>query len=59
MKILVSDPLSLEAIPEGHMVFIQNQDSPGVIGRIATTLGNHNINISHMQRDSLDDQFRC
>jgi D-3-phosphoglycerate dehydrogenase len=48
-RILRINNFYLEAIPEGHMLFIQNQDSPGVIGRIATTLGNHNINISRMQ----------
>jgi D-3-phosphoglycerate dehydrogenase len=39
----------LEAIPEGHNLFIHSQDSPGVIGRIGTTLGAHGINISRMQ----------
>jgi D-3-phosphoglycerate dehydrogenase len=48
-RILRINNFYLEAIPEGHMLFIQNQDNPGVIGRIATTLGNHNINISRMQ----------
>ncbi len=38
----------LEAIPEGHILFIQNEDRPGVIGRITTTLGNNKINISRM-----------
>jgi D-3-phosphoglycerate dehydrogenase len=38
----------LEAIPEGHILFIQNEDRPGVIGLITTTLGNHKINISRM-----------
>jgi D-3-phosphoglycerate dehydrogenase len=38
----------LEAIPEGHILFIQNEDRPGVIGRITTTLGTHKINISRM-----------
>jgi D-3-phosphoglycerate dehydrogenase len=39
----------LEAIPEGHNLLLQNEDSPGVIGRIGTTLGSHGINISRMQ----------
>jgi len=39
----------LEAIPEGHNLLIQNQDSPGVIGRIAITLGREEININRMQ----------
>lgn len=48
-RILRINNFYLEAIPEGYMLFIQNVDSPGVIGRISTTLGKHNINISRMQ----------
>ncbi len=39
----------LEAIPEGHNLLIHNQDVPGVIGRICTTLGDRDFNISRMQ----------
>jgi D-3-phosphoglycerate dehydrogenase len=39
----------LEAIPEGHNLLINNMDRPGVIGRITSTLGKHNVNISRMQ----------
>ena len=38
----------LEAVPEGHMLFIYNTDKPGVIGAIGTTIGKHNINIARM-----------
>jgi D-3-phosphoglycerate dehydrogenase / 2-oxoglutarate reductase len=38
----------LEAIPEGHMLFLYNTDRPGVIGAIGTTIGNHHINIARM-----------
>jgi D-3-phosphoglycerate dehydrogenase len=38
----------LEAIPEGHMLFIYNTDVPGVIGAIGTTIGSHKINIARM-----------
>ena len=39
----------LEMIPLGHMAIIHNQDKPGAIGSIGTTLGIHNINIARMQ----------
>ncbi|MBI4764503.1 MAG: phosphoglycerate dehydrogenase [Deltaproteobacteria bacterium] len=39
----------LEAIPEGHMLLIYNEDKPGVIGSIGMTLGKHRINIERMQ----------
>jgi D-3-phosphoglycerate dehydrogenase / 2-oxoglutarate reductase len=38
----------LEAVPEGHMLFIYNTDRPGVIGAIGNTIGNHKINIARM-----------
>jgi D-3-phosphoglycerate dehydrogenase len=38
----------LEAVPEGHMLYIYNTDRPGVIGAIGTTIGRHNINIARM-----------
>jgi D-3-phosphoglycerate dehydrogenase len=48
-RILRINNFYLEAIPEGHILLIQNEDRPGVIGRIGTTLGKHGINISRMQ----------
>jgi D-3-phosphoglycerate dehydrogenase len=38
----------LEATPEGHMLFIYNNDRPGVIGAIGSTIGKHRINIARM-----------
>tara|TARA_Y100000590_G_C15709021_1_gene1009670 strand:+ start:492 stop:2072 length:1581 start_codon:yes stop_codon:yes gene_type:complete len=32
--------------PEGFMLFIKNQDIPGVVGKIGTILGKENVNIS-------------
>jgi D-3-phosphoglycerate dehydrogenase len=40
------DHLPIEAVPEGHMLVFANQDTPGVIGRIGTTLGNAHVNIA-------------
>ena len=38
----------LEAVPEGHMLLIHNEDIPGVIGKIGSVLGKHNVNIQRM-----------
>ncbi|MFN4131636.1 MAG: phosphoglycerate dehydrogenase [Caldimicrobium sp.] len=38
----------LDALPEGHMLYIFNEDKPGVIGKIGTILGSYNLNISRM-----------
>ena len=48
-RILRINNFYLEAIPEGHILLIHNQDQPGVIGQIGTTLGKRGINISRMQ----------
>ncbi|MBA3256017.1 MAG: phosphoglycerate dehydrogenase [Pyrinomonadaceae bacterium] len=36
----------IEAIPHGYMLVMRNQDVPGVIGRVGTTLGERGVNIS-------------
>jgi D-3-phosphoglycerate dehydrogenase len=38
----------LEAIPKGHMLLLFNRDQPGVLGRIATFLGEHRVNIGRL-----------
>lgn len=47
-RILRINNFYLEAIPEGHILLIHNEDIPGVIGRIGTTLGKHKVNIGRM-----------
>jgi D-3-phosphoglycerate dehydrogenase len=39
---------NLEAIPRGHMLFLFNRDVPGVLGRIATFIGDHRVNIGRL-----------
>ena len=48
-RILRINNFYLEAIPEGHNLFIHNMDRPGAIGQIASTIGKNNININRMQ----------
>lgn len=38
----------LEALPSGYMLLVYNNDVPGVIGALGTTLGNNGVNISRM-----------
>ncbi len=47
-RILRINDFYLEAVPEGHILLIHNEDIPGVIGRIGTTLGKHKVNIGRM-----------
>jgi len=45
LRIVRVDGFAIEAIPSGHLVVLSNRDVPGVIGRIATYLGDAGINI--------------
>lgn len=36
----------VEFKPEGHVLYILNRDVPGVVGRVGTTLGDHEVNIA-------------
>ena len=38
----------LDIVPEKHMLFIRNEDLPGMIGKLGTILGEHGINIGNM-----------
>ena len=41
------DGIHVEAPLEGNVIYLRNLDVPGVIGRIGTVLGQHNINIAN------------
>ncbi len=47
-RIVQINDFRLDAVPEGHMLFIMNEDRPGVIGQIGITIGEAGINISRM-----------
>jgi len=42
------DDVYLEVVPSKHMLVINNQDKPGVIGFLGTTLGENKVNIAGM-----------
>ena len=48
-RIIRIGPFSMEAIPEGNVLVLSNEDRPGVIGNLGKTLGDHGINIASMQ----------
>jgi D-3-phosphoglycerate dehydrogenase len=47
-RIVKIDRYFVEAIPDGHMLLIRNQDKPGLIGALGTLLGEAKINIAAM-----------
>lgn len=42
------DGVEVDVIPQGHMLLVKNEDTPGVIGHVGTLLGDHAINIARM-----------
>ena len=42
------DEYLFDAVPEHHMLFYVNDDVPGIIGRIGTLMGKHQVNIAQM-----------
>jgi D-3-phosphoglycerate dehydrogenase len=40
--------LAIEFVPEGHILVLAYEDRPGMVGRIGSILGRHNINIASM-----------
>jgi D-3-phosphoglycerate dehydrogenase len=47
-RILRVDDFSMDMIPEGRMVMIENKDQPGVIGIVGTSFGDAQVNIADM-----------
>ncbi len=45
-KIVNINDIKLDFKPKGKMIFFSNQDKPGVIAQITTTLSTHSINIA-------------
>lgn len=47
-RIIKMDKYYVEAIPEGYMLVVSNNDLPGVVGRVGTLLGKEGVNIAGM-----------
>jgi len=48
-RIVHIDDFSVDLPTEGHMIYIQHHDLPGLIGSVGTLLGEHGVNIGSMQ----------
>lgn len=47
-RIVRVNEFSVEIVPEGYMLAVSNDDQPGVIGNLGTTLGNNKVNIARL-----------
>src|SRR5262249_14909645 len=45
-RLLAVDEIDIEAPLERNLIYLRNRDVPGVIGRVGTILGEHEINIA-------------
>jgi len=48
-RVVMFNGFKMNAIPEGHMLFLLYRDQLGVVGKIGTFLGSRNINIASME----------
>ncbi|HEV2698296.1 MAG TPA: ACT domain-containing protein, partial [Terriglobales bacterium] len=46
-RLLHVDGIDIEAPLEQNLIYMRNQDVPGVIGKVGTILGKHGINIAN------------
>lgn len=53
-RIVRIDKFFLDAIPEGNLLLLNNEDKPGVIGNVGTLLASNNINVArlHLGRET-------
>jgi D-3-phosphoglycerate dehydrogenase len=57
-RLLRVDGIYCEAGLSGHVVFMKNQDVPGVIGHVGTVLGRNRINIANFSLGRRDEPLR-
>jgi D-3-phosphoglycerate dehydrogenase len=48
LRLVDVDGIEVDAIPQGHLLIVKNDDTPGVVGHLGTLLGTRSINIARM-----------
>jgi D-3-phosphoglycerate dehydrogenase / 2-oxoglutarate reductase len=48
LRLVEVDGVEMDAIPQGNLLFVENDDTPGVVGHLGTLLGERSINIARM-----------
>jgi D-3-phosphoglycerate dehydrogenase len=48
LRLVDVDGVEMDAIPQGHLLLIKNDDTPGVVGHLGGVLGQHHVNIARM-----------
>jgi D-3-phosphoglycerate dehydrogenase/(S)-sulfolactate dehydrogenase len=55
-RIVRVNAFRLEAVPDGHVILCENDDAPGVVGNLGTTLGGAGVNIARISLSRLEDR---
>jgi len=59
LRLVDVDGVELDAIPQGHLLFVRNDDMPGVVGHLGSLLGHREINIARMTVGRWPDSGRA
>ena len=55
LRLLGVDSIQIEVPLEGKLIYLRNLDVPGVVGKVGTLLGRHNINIANFALGRSDE----
>jgi D-3-phosphoglycerate dehydrogenase len=47
-RLVEVDGVAVDTVPEGLVLMVRNEDTPGIVGRVGTLLGERGINIARM-----------
>jgi D-3-phosphoglycerate dehydrogenase len=48
MRLVDVDGVEVDTIPQGNILLVKNEDTPGIVGRVGTLLGAQGVNIARM-----------
>jgi D-3-phosphoglycerate dehydrogenase len=48
MRLVDVDGVEVDTIPQGNILLVKNDDTPGIVGRVGTLLGAQGVNIARM-----------
>jgi D-3-phosphoglycerate dehydrogenase / 2-oxoglutarate reductase len=48
LRLVDVDGVEVDTIPQGNVLVVRNDDTPGIVGRVGTALGSHGVNIARM-----------
>jgi D-3-phosphoglycerate dehydrogenase / 2-oxoglutarate reductase len=59
MRLVDVDGVEVDTIPQGNILLVKNEDTPGIVGKVGSLLGAHGINIARMGLGRKPDSGRA